>query len=277
MALQLQVGEEKLPLDPAQELFSGDVSRVSAALSMGLKSKPKPSVGIRLFQNYEAIHPAKLSEMKLLDSRNVQLSEALAAALISGGSSQHSVLKDLQRLQAFAAGDSEKLAGRLLSELQKQVPTEGIASLQSASELEIAASYVVQGPRDHSALIAAHVKEGRRLLSLAVWSERDIKAAKRWLNLFRLGRGAFQARVALSFARCLDEGSKRKLTAKRYIALHDLLPLSNQLLTTSSSSLQNLWVCITVVGLEPCEVSEIESCGSELEDLARLYQEMSLK
>eukprot|EP00931_Biecheleriopsis_adriatica_P091458 TRINITY_DN65343_c0_g1_i1.p1 TRINITY_DN65343_c0_g1~~TRINITY_DN65343_c0_g1_i1.p1 ORF type:complete len:498 (-),score=126.31 TRINITY_DN65343_c0_g1_i1:28-1494(-) len=260
-------GAGDLPL----EVFSGDTKRCTAALvaalggNSALQTKVFSSGGEAVLT--ESLHEA-LAAVGFPSSPE-QLAAAAAAVLSFVPASQHALLKDLLGLQAFAAGNCEKLAPQLLSELRSYGGEAAVAALADQRQLELAVRHAAHG---HAKLDAVTMQESEayRLLSLTKWGNREVAAAQRWLMLFLMGRGAFGAKVMLTFVHA-TEGSpeQKRLCEGRFMSLAECLP--------GESWASKIWVCATVVGLCPSDAAEINSCSTHLEDLEAKYRDVIVK
>ncbi|CAE8664258.1 unnamed protein product [Polarella glacialis] len=162
-------------------LFSGDASLATATVLSCLGAKPS-SAEFRIFLDGEPLHPSSLGLGKessetsnslegTLLSVPQHLAEAVGASLATKSASRHSVMQDLQRLQSFAVGDSEKLAVRLLSELRTH-GDEAVALLDDISQVELVIAQASRSSGDDRS-VKMHEKEGIRLLSLPTWNPRE--------------------------------------------------------------------------------------------------------
>lgn len=257
-SMAFEVAHGKADRDWNLALFSKEATICRDAV---LRSISEPSRGCEIFA--KGRHVGQDAREELLQELGLSLEEfaEAAAAVLSG---PDSVLEPLRKLQAFAAGNTERLAGQILSELQKH-GSEAAAELLQPQQLQAA---LQKAPRDSSAEL--HEKEAVRLLSASRWRAREVEAAKRWLSLFLLGRGAFRAKVLLNFVRhSQDAGLPAGPAAGRF------RPLSSWLPERGWSA--RILVRTTVVGLEPANLDEIELCAAELETILTQYQKVAAK
>lgn len=267
MASQLATGRTCGTLDFALELASGDVSRMASVIKAGIdhmESGSGPQVqmfaGQEPLQNKEGGISSALNKVGLPPSLD-KLADLVSSVLSTAPASEHQVLQDLRRLQVFALGQNEKLAARLLSELRERAGEAAVEGILAVSQVDAAA---IQAGRSRCDLTSgtAHEKAALRLLSKTKWAEYEVQAAQRWLALFLLSRGAIEARLLVSFVRATE--GDRSLRYQSHVPLASILP--DQSWTT------DIWVRVTVVGLQPKPVEEIAQCSTELEDLETKYR-----
>ena len=143
MAFQLAHG--KADRDWNLALFSKEATICRDAV---LSSISEPQRGCEVFA--KGRHVGQEAREELLQELGLSLeefAEAAAAVLIS----PDSVLEPLRKLQAFAAGNTERLAGQMLSELQKHGGSEAV-ELRQPQQLQAALQKAPPpGPRPEGA------------------------------------------------------------------------------------------------------------------------------
>ena len=148
MAFQLAHG--KADRDWNLALFSKEATICRDAV---LSSISEPQRGCEVFA--KGRHVGQEAREELLQELGLSLeefAEAAAAVLIS----PDSVLEPLRKLQAFAAGNTERLAGQMLSELQKHGGSEAV-ELRQPQQLQAALQKAPRralGQRAHRSFIA---------------------------------------------------------------------------------------------------------------------------
>lgn len=270
------------------ELFMGSAEQLREALRATLEP-PAHGGSCRVFVDGQPVHPTALPGAEgrsaaggapsggalagglpgCSPSTATELGAALSAVL---GASQrgHGFLIDLQRLQCYAAGECEKMAVRLLEDLQAHGGEEAVTELGTGELIMATIARASHGWTGKDG-VRAHEREGRRLIANSSWGPQEVAARQQWLALFLLGRAALGSRAILSFfSPCsgaqVDPAEQRRLRALRFAPLTDFLP--------NQAWCADVWVSVTVVGLEPRPPSEIAQCKSELEDLVRHYRDL---
>lgn len=276
-ALLLRAAGRTCEDDPAI-LFSGARSQLAGAL----KKYMADGLYCRIFVDGQPVHPVTLpgretggqtlaADLAGCSFKSTSDIATAAAALLESCQRGHGFLAGVQRLQCFAAGEqSEKIAERLLQDLQTHGGPDAVAALKGRRLVaEVLARVGRRGTGKEG--VSLHEREGRSLVATPKWGPQEVSAVQRWLTLFLLGRAALDARVLLSFVTVPLRGAEadrdrvRRLRALRFTPLADVLP--------GEALSSNVWVCVTVMGLEPRSPEEIPQCASELEDLVRHYRE----
>jgi len=268
--------------------FSGSRAQVADALQ-GTVAVPSRGYCLRIFVDGRPVFPAMLpgAEGATALRKAASGSDALASklegcapssseeliaaltALIMDSQRGHGFLVDLQRLQCYAAGECEKMASLLLQELQEHGGATAVDALRQGGLIPDFIARASTGWTGKDG-VRAHEREGRRLMALSTWGPQEVAALQQWLGLFLLGRAALSASVLVSFfspskGAEVEAGEQRRLRALRFEPLRDFLP--------DKAWCADVWIRMTVVGLEPRSPEEIAQCGGELEDLVRRYRE----
>lgn len=272
MAAQVRSGSPWPAADAATweplALFSRSRPQLVAACRDRLTRNSAESDGARLFLDGRPVQGLAGSPFRTQE----ELGAAMGAVLAK----RRGLLTSVLRLQCFAAGECERLAERMLQDLELRCGAEAVAVLHSTASVKVAirsASRAWAG----DAGTRAHEREGRRLLAAPVWSAQEREAAQRWLALFLLGRAAFEARVLFSFVRLpgpgQDGGAGSDLVeARRCLRAARYRPLDEAASDLPDSA--GIWACVTLAGLDPPGPSEVVASASELESCASRYREL---
>jgi len=276
--------------DASIGLFSGNLARIEEVLRGRLLSPLPAGEPMAVLVNGRPLHPMPLPA-DASSSKPVSLPEEIQACGLGScddlvrataavlSVDEFKVLADLARLQQLAAGDSERLAGRLLEDLAVRANMNAIDDLDSTESAQAAITSAAARRRRLAGMegTTEHVREGRRLVGLpkSGWNAREIAAAKQWLSLFLLGRAAMNAQILISFCRISAPGEaptpagQKQMREQRFVPLPELTCKG----VGAVSQPDGLWVRITVTGVQPVFAPEVRSCASELDNLARAYRE----
>ncbi|CAE7343122.1 unnamed protein product [Symbiodinium sp. KB8] len=174
-SMAFEVAHGKADRDWNLALFSKEATICRDAV---LRSISEPSRGCEIFA--KGRHVGQDAREELLQELGLSLEEfaEAAAAVLSG---PDSVLEPLRKLQAFAAGNTERLAGQILSELQKH-GSEAAAELLQPQQLQAALQKAPRPALGKSGLTGMQCKSASELC--CDW----VEAAKRhsawiWISL----------------------------------------------------------------------------------------------